>query len=142
MTSRERGLNALKLWYQGSALRYQYTFDQVVAYYDQKSPTFISNLGGAVKDSELSQDEIEIAFSHISQQMASGFPHQQSFFEALAGKVVGFRFENVTEAFKKTASQVKTAAIVGLGAYGLWIIGGLVLTVIIAEASSKRRAAA
>lgn len=129
---RERGVAALKNWYDVSNAADFYTFDQVVASYDSKHPTFLENFGGAVRVGELSTDRMGLALRQLYVDSDSGkLPDYHQFFEALQGEVTTLRFEDykaiAEQTIHQTVSTVEKAAVVGIAAYGLWIAGGLLV---------------
>lgn len=138
---RDRGVKALQIYYSDSEIDSVMSFNDFVAYYDAKSPSFIENLGAAIRQSELTSDRLHEAFQKIIAQNNSALPHHTTFFSALSDNVQDtFRFETLKAVAVDTITDVKNTAVAGLAAYGLWIVLGLVATVVVTNYLPTRRA--
>lgn len=137
MSSRDRGLSTLRIWYNASGLAVAgVTFDQAVAYYDGRSPSFLAALGDSAGFT--TAGKVDTAMKGLASAGWQRLPDRGAFFDALAGETLKFRFEDVKAVASQTVADIKTTAVAGLGVYlGVLAVGALILL-----ASSTRKAGA
>ena len=136
MTDSDLGKKAIRYWFEASDLSkegksvndaYQY-YSDTSRKTNRVSPSFVSNLGGAVRLSELSDKRIRDAMGSLAAINPSGWPYQTSFFDALSGERLSFRYEDAVDVAKGTVQDIAGAAKAGLGIYtGVLAIGTLIL---------------
>jgi hypothetical protein len=127
MTNRELGLAALKQWYNASGLYDQnFSFDQVVSYYDGKSPSFIETFGSSTKYT--TAEKLQSAMNDLGAASWQKLPNKSDFFNALVGQVLKLNLTDIKDIATKTVSDVKNVAVAGLGLYiSILAIGALIL---------------
>ena len=136
MSDTDLGKKAIRYWFEASDLSKQgKSVNDAYQYYsdtsrktNRVSSSFVNNLGGAVRLSELSDKRIRDAMGSLAAINPSGWPYQTSFFDALSGERLSFRYEDALDIAKGTAQDIAGLAKTGLGIYvGVLAVGILIL---------------
>ncbi len=91
---RELGIDYLSTYYQAAGLQFSgITFDQLTQTYDQLSPNFIEQFGGAIRNARgsLSEGEVREALSTVANDNAGRLPDYRVFIPALEQEIGDFK---------------------------------------------------
>ncbi len=146
MSDTDTGKKIIRYWFEKSNLKSQgKTVNDAWNYYadtsrktNRVSPSFIVNVGGAARLSNLSDSRLRDAMESLAATNPNGWPSQTSFFDALAGERLSFRYEDAVDVAKGTLSDIKSAAGFGLSIYV--VVLGIGSLIFLYPLLSRRRA--